>query len=70
MKYDDDLMWAMAHSKGTPRPFICGTLSSTTRTELIRKIERDVCGEGNWRKWSRKYGAKIIRVRVTQASDD
>lgn len=66
MKYRDDIVWAMAHSQGTPYPFIVGSLTAMTRRDLISKIETDVCGHGRWRQWSRQTGAKIVKVRVTQ----
>lgn len=64
MRYDDGVVWAMAHSKGEPRPFICGGMTAYTRRELIDKIEKEL--GVSWRKWSRKYGVKIVRVRVSQ----
>jgi hypothetical protein len=58
--------WALAHTNGTPRPFIV-PMVALTRRGLINRLEQDVCPQG-WRKWSRKSGAKIIRVRIEQGA--
>lgn len=69
MKFDPDTRWALAYTHSKPRPFICGGMTATTRSELIARIEKEVCGERGWRWWARKTGAKIIRVIVQEARD-
>jgi hypothetical protein len=67
VKYEFAQCWALAHSKGQPGPFIT-TVTANTRKELIARVERQCCGAGNWRRWSRSSGAKLIRVRIEQGS--
>lgn len=69
MKFDPDTRWALAYTRSQPRPFICGSMTARTRSELIVKIEEGICGEGRWRWWARKTGAKIIRVVVQEAGN-
>jgi|GEM_PF-3956895 len=64
--YKPQMVWAMAHSRpAAGQPFITGIVGYT-RSDVIRNIEREVCGKGNWHKWSRKTGAKIIKVTVSE----
>lgn len=67
VEYDSCQAWAMAHSRGTPRPFICAMVGNT-RKQLIQRIEREICGTGEWPKWSRKTGARIVRCRIEQGA--
>lgn len=61
MKIQPETMWAMAHMKRR-NPYIIGATVSRTRKEAIRKVE-EIIGD-DWRTFSRKTGAKIIKVRV------
>lgn len=61
MNIQPETMWAMAHMKRR-KPFIIYDTVSRTRKDAIRKVEKIIGKE--WRPFSRKSGAKIIKVRV------
>ena len=61
MNIKPETMWAMAHTS-TRNPYIIGATVSRTRKQAIQKVEA-IIGD-DWRPFSRRTGAKIIKVRV------
>lgn len=58
--------WALAHTRpASAHPCVTGIVDYT-RSDVIRQIERDVCGNGNWHKWAKQTGAKVIKVTIVE----
>ncbi len=62
-------MWALAYSQSDGGKPLITPMVEPRRTDIVGIVEECICGKGNWRKWSRQTGAKIIKVTVSEGWD-